>query len=45
MASKQTRSIRNNKDKPNKANMKKKQARINKNREILDKPFEEVQDD
>lgn len=46
MASKQTKSIRNNKDHPNKANMRKRLARIEKNLEILNKPLkEEVQDE
>ncbi len=42
MASKQVRSIRNKKDRPNKANLKKRQDRIKRNLEILDKPFKEV---
>ncbi len=44
MASKQARSIRNNKDKPNKSNVKKRLARIKKNLEILDKPLKEEKD-
>lgn len=45
MASKQARSIRNNKDKPNRSNMRKKLARIKKNLEILDRPLKEVRDE
>ena len=39
MASKQRRIIRNNKDKPNKANLKKKEAVIRKTTEFLRKPI------